>query len=142
MNQDISIISLRTEEVLPVRHQAMYAGRSLDLAKVEGDDTAIHWGIRADGKLVSVISLFDLSQYGGSLQFRKFATLEEYRGKGYGSRLLKSVLDYAEEKRYNRLWCNARFSALSWYERFGFVQEGEPWQKNGIDYIIISKMIN
>jgi GNAT superfamily N-acetyltransferase len=142
MSQDISIIKLPAEAVLPIRHQVMYAGYPVALARVEGDENANHWGLHADGKLVSVISLFESSRYGGSLQFRKFATLEDCQGKGYGSRLMKAVIEYAKSKQYARIWCNARLSALSWYQRFGFEQEGDAWQKNGIDYIIISKLID
>ncbi|MCG7859652.1 GNAT family N-acetyltransferase [Flavihumibacter sediminis] len=39
------------------------------------------------------------------------------------------------------MWCNARVSALRFYERFGFCQDGDTWQKNGIDYIIIKKAL-
>lgn len=141
MNEVIDIVTLSLPQVLPVRQEVMYPNAPVEMSMVEGDEGAIHWGLLANGQLVSVISLFDSPQFGHSLQFRKFATLVVSQGKGYGSRLLEAVLTYAAEKKYPGIWCNARVSALAWYQRFGFEITGEPWHKNGLDFIIIYKAL-
>ncbi len=141
MKTEFEIKSVPPEMVLPIRQEVMYPGQAEELAQVAGDEEAIHWGLFATGKLVSVISLFNSLKYGRSLQFRKFATLADHQGKGYGSRILQEVLDYGVSQGYAVIWCNARVSALSFYNRFGFCQDGEAWQKNGIDYIIIKKAL-
>ncbi|WP_290792024.1 GNAT family N-acetyltransferase [Flavihumibacter sp. UBA7668] len=142
MKLNSEIIELPLKEVLAIRQEVMYPGKSIELANVQGDETAIHWGLQINNKTVSVISLFDSEKYGKSLQFRKFATLTIEQGKGYGTMLLNAVVDYAVEKRYQAVWCNARLTALSWYQKFGFQQEGHVWNKNGIDYIILYKHIH
>ncbi len=127
------------EQVLPIRQAVMYPGQPLEMVTLADDDTALHWGLFVDEQLVSVISLFPSGRYGQSLQFRKFATVAEEQGKGYGSELLNAVIQYAEDRHYEYIWCNARLSALDFYLRFGFSAEGEVWQKNGIDFIILKK---
>ncbi|MCU0386183.1 MAG: GNAT family N-acetyltransferase [Flavihumibacter sp.] len=141
MKTEFEIKSVPFAWVLPIRQEVMYPGKSAELANVAGDDEAIHWGLFVSDKLVSVISLFNSLKYGRSLQFRKFATLVTEQGKGYGSRLLQQVVDYGISEGYTVIWCNARISALGFYERFGFCQDGDGWQKNGIDYIIIKKAL-
>lgn len=141
MKPELEIKSVPLEVVLPIRQEVMYPGQSAELAQVAGDEEAIHWGLFSGEKLVSVISLFNSLKYGRSLQFRKFATLADYQGKGYGSRLLQEVINYGVSHGYAVIWCNARVSALGFYNRFGFCQDGDAWQKNGIDYIIIKKAL-
>jgi phosphoribosylformimino-5-aminoimidazole carboxamide ribotide isomerase len=140
-SREAEIKPVALAEVLAIRQEVMYPGQPAAWAKVEGDENALHWGLYAGGRLVSVISLFNSNNYGGSLQFRKFATLVSEQGKGYGTYLLKAVLEYAITQGYKAIWCNARITALDWYGRFEFLQEGVPWNKNGIDYIIIKKSL-
>lgn len=142
MKLNPDVIELPLKEVLAIRQEVMYPGKSIDLVKVPGDESALHWGLQINNKTVSVISLFESEEHGKSLQFRKFATLAAEQGKGYGSFLLNTVVDYAVEKKYRVVWCNARLTALSWYRKFGFQQEGDVWNKNGIDYIIVYKHIH
>ena len=140
-SREAEIKPVALAEVLAIRQEVMYPGKPAAWAMVEGDENALHWGLYAGGRLVSVISLFNSNNYGGSLQFRKFATLVSEQGKGYGTHLLKTVVKYAVAQGYKVIWCNARITALNWYGRFEFQQEGLPWNKSGIDYIIIKKSL-
>jgi len=40
-----------------------------------------------------------------------------------------------------RIWCNARLSALPFYERFAMKAVGEPWTKKGIEFIKMEKLM-
>ena len=74
-----------------------------------------------------------------SMQFRKFATLKEYQHKGFGTALLKYVLAFAEEQKTKRIWCNARTTAIGFYQKFGMVETDEKFFRDGIDYVIMEK---
>ncbi|MNT81356.1 ribosomal-protein-alanine N-acetyltransferase [compost metagenome] len=78
---------------------------------------------------------------GGEAQFRKFATLPEYQGKGYGSLLLKHILALSSDKGCQLVWCNARTSAINFYLRFGFQTTDKTYSKDGVDFIIMEKSI-
>ena len=107
-----------------VRHAVLYPDQPFDLVRLD--------------RLVTVISTFTR---GDEMQFRKFATLKEFQGRGYGSAMMRHVLGYARDEGIRKLWCNARTSAGPFYARFGFSASGEHFTKNGIDYVIMSVMV-
>lgn len=62
----LEIKSIPLEWVLPIRQEVMYPGQAAELAQIAGDEEAIHWGLFASEKMVSVISLFNSLKYGSS----------------------------------------------------------------------------
>lgn len=121
--------------VWPIRHTVMYPSHDFESIKLRGDDSAIHFGLY-DEELLSVVSVFT---EGNALQFRKFATVEKYQGKGYGSLLLDHIIKYAKEHGFTRIWCNARVNASGFYEKFGFTQTKERYHKDGFDFVIMER---
>lgn len=128
----ITIEQIGYQAAWPVRHEVMYPNHPFDMIKLEDDDKGVHFGLSVDHQLTSVVSLFFDGQV---YQFRKFATLAAAQGSGYGSSLLRYVISYTAEKGGAQLWCNARLSALVFYERFGFIRSGEVFTKNDIDFV-------
>ena len=118
--------------VWEMRQKVMYPHLSLEEIKLEEDNKGIHWGIKEDGRFVSVVSLF---QHGGEWQFRKFATLEEVQGRGYGTLLLKWLVEFVQQKGAARLWCNARVNALGFYKKQDFEPFGETWNQLGFEFV-------
>ena len=125
-------------DVWRIRQTVMYPEESLDFVKLEEDESGLHWAVYIKGEPISVISVFE---EWGQVQFRKFATLHPYQGKGYGTALLQYVMDWAMEKGKKRIWCNARLSATSLYQKFGMQPTGESWNKYGIDFIKMEKQL-
>ncbi|WP_256012923.1 GNAT family N-acetyltransferase [Desertivirga xinjiangensis] len=120
--------------VWPIRHQVMYPEMDFDAIKLPDDENGMHLGLYENGKLISVVSLFS---EGENLQFRKFATLDEFQGKGYGSQLLRFVIDEAKQQGFTRVWCNARTNASSFYQKFGFNETSVRFFKDGYDFVIM-----
>lgn len=123
-------------EVLKIRHEVMYPEKDLEYVKLPQDHMGLHMGYYSDGKLVSVVSLFLENR---DLQFRKLATIESDQNKGFASEIIKWILDYAKDAKLNRVWCNARVSATSFYEKFGFIKTDNTFSKDGYDYVIMEK---
>lgn len=121
-----------------IRHIVLWPDKPLEFVKVPEDEWGIHFGLYLEGILVSVISLFP---DGSDIRFRKFATLPDFQGNGLGSRLLNHALIYAKQHAYERIWCDARTDALSFYERFGFEKFSEPFFKEHIEYYKIRRML-
>ena len=82
------------KEVWPLRKIVIYPEKDIEYVKLPEDKDGLHLGLYVENELISVISLF---VSGEELQFRKFATLEDKQGCGYGSKLLNKVLEYAKE---------------------------------------------
>ncbi len=121
-----------------VRHAVLYPDKPFEFVRLEEDEDGIHFGLFDGNKLVTVISAFTR---GEDLQFRKFATLQEFRGRGYGSAMMLHLLEYARSGPVKRVWCNARTTAEAFYARFGFSRSGEHFSKNNIDYVTMSVTI-
>jgi len=134
----IEIKKVPVEAILPIRHEVLWPDKPLAFVKVEGDEEGIHFGLYKDARLVNIISLF---AEGRSMRFRKFATLPEYQNRGLGKMMMLKVFDYAKDKGYERLWCDARTDALSFYERIGFTTFSEPFFKEDIEYFKIEKFL-
>ncbi len=135
----IQIKKISAEDTLSIRHSELWPEKPLDFVKIEGDENGIHLGLFLEDKLVTVISLFGADK---SLRFRKFATIEQYRNQGLGSKMMHFVIKYAEENGYERIWCDARANALRFYDQFGFRKFSVPFYKGNIPYAKIEKWLS
>ncbi|MCW3116058.1 MAG: hisA, partial [Chitinophagaceae bacterium] len=108
------------------------------LVKLKDDDKGQHLGLYINEELVSVVSAFIND---GELQFRKFATQEKYQGRGYGSLLLEKVFQLAGERKCKAVWCNARVTATGFYKKYGMIETGSSWRKNGFEYIVMKRKL-
>lgn len=68
---------------------------------------------------------------GDELQFRKFATISEMQGRGFGSALLNHVFASANEKGLNESGAMPAQKLFVFYERFGMLPFGETWEQHG-----------
>lgn len=114
----------------------MWPDRSLEYVKLEHDEKGLHFGLFEQERLISIISLFI---DGDRAQFRKFATLEEEQGKGYGSKLLTFLLEEVEKYPVNNIFCNARIERSAYYEKFGLKMTEDMFERGGRKYVIMEK---
>ncbi len=120
------------DNILKLRHEVMWPHMDLEYVKVEGDNTALHFGYFINNNLISCISLFINDNKG---QFRKFATKVEYQNKGIGSKLLIYLIDYSKKLGLNSLYCNGRIEKIEFYKKFGLKETGRTFEKNNKTYI-------
>ncbi|WP_132054246.1 GNAT family N-acetyltransferase [Pseudocnuella soli] len=130
MSIEIKEVPLLT--VWHMRQTVMYPEMTLEAMKLPDDEAGKHLGLYDDNVLCSVVSLF---YRGDVLQFRKFATVAHLQGKGYGTKLLQHVFSAAKKDGVQRIWCNARATALPFYQKFGMQPFGEGWLENGHEFI-------
>lgn len=121
-----------------IRRDVLYPGMPLEKIRLAEDNHGTHLGLFDDNKLISVLSYFKSEN---SIQFRKFATVEAYQGKGYGSELLNYLLQICIKEEFDTIWCNARKNAANFYSKFGFLETDQTFQKDGIDYVIMEKTL-
>jgi phosphoribosylformimino-5-aminoimidazole carboxamide ribotide isomerase len=135
---ELDIRPVPLKEVWRMRHEIMYPDKTIEFVQLEDDNNGIHHGLFETDELVSVVSLF---ADGDKLQFRKFATLTAKQGRGYGFRLLAYVMDWVFKNGYRYIWCNARVSAIGFYQKFGMSATGDSWKKWDIDFIKMEKYL-
>lgn len=127
----MEIREISLEEALLVRHNVLWPSKPMEFCLVDGDEDGVHIGVYVDGKVVSVASIY-LSN--GEARLRKFATCPSYQGRGIGTALIEYVLSYLKTSNINYFWCDARESAIGFYQRFGMNTEGERFYKSEVPY--------
>jgi predicted GNAT family N-acyltransferase len=128
----LKIKNIQASETWDLRHRVMAPNRPFDSIKLPKDEDGLHFGLFHEEKLISVISLFINNE---TAQFRKFATETSEQGKGYGSILLNHIIEESIKNKVKNLWCNARMTALGFYEKFDFQAVSETWMDNEIEYV-------
>jgi GNAT superfamily N-acetyltransferase len=96
----------------------------------------LHVGCFLDGWLIGVGSLIpeprDHASQLTSWCVRGMAVLADARGIGAGGKILQALIDYASTQSLPaEIWCHGRVSAQGFYERFGFAQEGDLYERPG-----------
>lgn len=74
-------------------------------------------------------------------RLRGMATAEARRGVGVGTAVMNAVLDHVGGHGGGLLWCNARTPAVAFYQRFGFVTEGDVWDEPMIGPHVAMKLM-
>lgn len=128
----MQVTRITAEECLDLRHRVLWPDLKREESRLEGDDVAEHFGIFYNNTLISCLSIFSVSN--DSRQIRKFATDTLFQGQGYGSSLLQFVLDNQRYSGGKTVFLNARLSAVSFYQKFGFVTQGDIFSRNGLEY--------
>ncbi|MBV8252858.1 MAG: 1-(5-phosphoribosyl)-5-[(5-phosphoribosylamino)methylideneamino]imidazole-4-carboxamide isomerase [Chitinophaga sp.] len=128
----MNIQRISADDTLQLRRDVLYPNESLTAVKVDGDDDGLHFGVYEGTQLVTVVSLFIK---GPEAQFRKLATLPACQGRGYGKAILAHISGICLQHGVKTLWCHARESATSFYDRLGYTQVGDYFTKNGIVFV-------
>lgn len=85
-----------------------------------------HLGAHLDGELVATSSWVPREHDGHhAVQLRGMATHRGIQGSGIGGELLEHGCALAAERGFVMVWARARDAALAFYERHGFVVEGD-----------------
>lgn len=130
------------DEVHPLRMAVLRPGRPSGASAYQGDDDprACHVAVHVGTEVVSVGTVFpDGAPWApdrtDAWRVRGMATRDDRRGRGYGRLVLDALIEHATANGGRFLWCEARIGAPRFYERAGFVTEGEPFLLEDIEHI-------
>lgn len=130
--------------VWPIRHRVLRPDQPAQMCHCPGDDRpdARHFAALDRGRTVGAASVYPedptdefavpgfIRGYGWRL--RGMATVDEVRGTGVGSALLRTALTHAVLAGAETLWCNARAGAAGFYRKHGFRTTGKEFDLPGI----------
>ncbi len=129
----ILIKEINANQTYPIRLAVLRPTKTLaDCVFTHDDDeSTFHLGAFLENDLACIGSLYQqkhtLFKESNQWQLRGMATLPQYVGKGLGSTLLKNTVEILLKKDTNLLWCNARSSAVAFYQKAGFSIVGEEF---------------
>ena len=129
---------ITVDEVLPLRNVLLREGKlTNEQCRFPTDSLsgAFHLGYYIDDELACVASFHpqNYRDFGeGGYQLRGMATVEKFRGRGIGSKVLNFGIVYLSGQKVNYLWCNARKRALPFYLNMGFEVISDEFEVSGI----------
>lgn len=94
----------------------------------EHDASAQHFLAFIDQQAVATARLKSDGQIG------RMAVRRPYRGQGIGDALLRFVLDTARAT-HDEVYLHAQVQVKAFYQRHGFIEQGEVFKDAGIDHI-------
>ncbi|MEM8495666.1 MAG: GNAT family N-acetyltransferase [Planctomycetota bacterium] len=125
-----------------LRHAVLRPHQPIQEMVYEGDDlpTTVHLGalVGSGGsrRLVGVVTLSvapmpDMPRLGDH-RLRGMAVEPSEQGRGVGGRLIGEAFRHISRRGGQRIWCNARVSAMGFYRRHGFAIHGDEFDLPGI----------
>ena len=115
-------------------------GLTLQPADFTGEEDSFHLGGFVDGRLVGTLILRPLDR--PTLKMRQVAVAPEWQGRGVGTALVVYAEQFAIARGYAVLVAHARGTALNFYRKLGYQEEGEPFLEIGIPHINIRKTLS
>ena len=122
---------ITADQTLALRQRVLWPGKPLEFVRVPKDDTALHLGAFDRDKLVGVASFYPIED---TAQLRKLAVDPAFQGQGIGAKLVLAGAESLRKTDLKTMWCDARVTAIGFYERLGFCIEPRTFDKSGVLY--------
>ncbi|WP_316765172.1 GNAT family N-acetyltransferase [Pedobacter frigiditerrae] len=126
-----------TELTLGLRSKILRNGMPLEECVFPTDNVegAFHLAFYVGDEIATIASFFpknykDKAELG--YQLRGMATDTPFLGKGYGKQLVQFAVEYIKKTNAQYIWCNARTSAVKFYEKLGFDLVSEEFEIAGV----------
>ena len=101
----------------------------------ECDESCNHF-IIFDGK--SIVGSVRFVSFGKTIKLERMAILKEYRKKNYGRDCILQLKEFYEALGYAQIILDSVYSVKEFYKKCGFIENGEIFQRVGIDHIRMS----
>lgn len=126
----MEVRQISAAETIPIRHRVLRKNKAVETCYFTGDKdlNTFHLGVFFNAELAGICTLVknnkEIHQDVFSHQLRGMAVLEEYQGSHIGKTLMEFLPEFLTSKGIFQIWCNARISAVSFYQKFGFTTHG------------------
>jgi GNAT superfamily N-acetyltransferase len=108
-------------------------GLRLSDEDIAADADYVHFSAWAGEQAIGCVLL------GRQGKLRQMAVHPNWQGKGIGQRLLAMLEEYAQRHGMARIHMHARVEAAGFYERLGYVREGEVFDEVGVPHVVMVK---
>ena len=126
--------------LVPLR-KSVFIKEQLVPEELEWDD----W----DNKAKHIIIIFNSTPIGCArlifidkiIRLERMAIIKSKRYQGFGSRLLFEIIRIARNKKIKKINISAQLQAMFFYQKIGFIAEGEIYNDAGIKHIKMTLII-
>lgn len=122
--------NLEKDDLLAIRYEVFVheQGVPIEEERDRHDDSCTHVLAVDRGQNVGTGRLLPTGKIG------RMAVLASHRGRGIGSKLLRHLIELAQERGFKEVYLDAQLTALKFYETAGFVASGPVFKDAGIDH--------
>ena len=140
---DIDFGSSRYDELVQLRYKILLEPlglRFLDSFR-DKESTYLHIGCieNLDDKLVGGLVLAPVNDE--EVRMMQVAVDTRYQGEGIGRELVKYAEKRAKDSGFSKIIMHAMLSVVNFYEKIGYVQEGDIFEESGITFAKMVKKI-
>ncbi|OWA35676.1 GNAT family N-acetyltransferase [Saccharibacillus sp. O16] len=114
-------------------------GRDIAHDDLSGDVQSRHIGAFLDTRLVGILLLRPIHRQ--VLQMKQVAVEESLRGLQIGRQMVEYAEKFAAGEGCQEIRLHAREVAIPFYEKLGYVREGEPFEEVGIPHSLMKKRL-
>ena len=137
MNFEGEIRHISAAQTHALRGAILRPGTAREQSIYPGDDAAdtFHFGAFIGEEIVGIASLYEESAPGETaraLRLRGMAVSPRVQKRGVGRALIEACIAQSQACGVETLWCNARTSALGFYEALDFVRRGQEFEIPGV----------
>ena len=116
-------------------------GLTLDISERAAEASHRHFALFTDNdELAACVSMVPLPD--GKAKLRQMAVNEIMQGMGLGQKLIRSVESLLASEGFGYLYMHARQSAIGFYQKLGYLAEGEPFTEITIPHVRMSKTLS
>lgn len=113
------------EETLDLRNRILRKNAGIDHARFKEDAApgVFHVGYEKNENIVCIATFIPANHpnyQGNGYQLRGMATDVNQSGRGFGSAVIHFAFEKLQNQNIQYVWCNARKTALLFYEKLGF----------------------
>ena len=138
---DIDYGTSRYDELVQLRYKILLEPLGLKFLDAHRDKETnfVHVGCveSLDDRLVGGLLMVPLNDE--EIRMMQVVVDTKYQGEGIGRELVKYAIKRAKEAGYSRLIMHAMLSVVNFYEKLGFVQEGDIFEEKGITFVRMVK---
>ena len=135
---EYKILNDINDEIRDLRVRTFVIGRGVpEEIEMDGKDPELlHFCIYEEDKLLAYLRAEDI---GDMLHIGRVCVEENLRKQGLGRKLLEFLENYAKDKGFSAIELSAVDTAVGFYEKLGFVTEGEYYLETGVPHIYMKK---
>ena len=101
---------------------------------------ALHLLGMENDSIVAYLRLFPSDEIENYIVFGRVATERTARGKGYGKKLMRELVNYCDINFPGiGMMCSARDYLKKFYEEFGFKAHGEVYEEDGFPHLAMKR---
>ncbi len=128
-------------QALQLRYQILRVplGLEFTIEELQKDESDRHFGLFAGNEIVACLTLTESPNK--RMKMRQVAVDKNMQDKGYGQKLGQAAEAYAIQKGFLIMYCNARKTAVPFYEKMGYKIVSEEFTEVNIPHYSMEKQI-